>query len=126
MKDDYMKLLVAVVLIAIAGIAVYSIYTRRTDASKTKGYEVGQHSGGWLSALFDNAANIVDAGGRHTSSTVTATGNAISSIIATSKSGKYAESSYGYSDPKVDYGPYLLAGAMLITAGVVAALTLKK
>lgn len=129
MKDDYMKLLVAVVIIAIAGFLFYRIANAKMTTEK--GYK-GQSNpnakgvGGWWQGLWDNAANIVDAGGRHTSSAVTATGNAISSIIATSKTGKYAESGYGYSDPKTDYGPYILGGALLVTAGVVAAITLSK
>lgn len=128
MKDDYMKLLVAVVIIAVGGLAVWYLASSKMTPTE-KGYK-GQSKkggvGGWWQGLWDNAANIVDAGGRHTSSTVTATGNAISSIIATSKTGKYAESSYGYSDPRIDYGPYVLGGSLIVTAGVVATLVLIK
>ena len=122
-----MKLLVSVVIIAIAGFLLYRISFIKLNTKK--GYE-GQSKqggvGGWWQGLWDNAANILDAGGRHTAGTVTATGNAISSIIATSKTGKYAESKYGYADPKVDYGPYVLGGSLLVTAGVVAAIVLTK
>lgn len=129
MKDENMKLLVAVVVIAIAGFLFYRIANERLTAKK--GYEGQSKSenkgiGGWWSGLWDNAANIVDAGGRHTSSFVTSLGNTVSQIVATSKSGKYIYQEYGYSDPKTDYGPYILGGTLIIAAGVAAVLILKK
>lgn len=123
-KNDSITLIVLAIVLIVVGVLVYRLSTK--NSSQTKGYQTGQHSGGWLSALFDNAANIVDAGGRHTAGTVTATGNAIASIIATSKTGKYAEASYGYADPKTDYGPYIIGGVLVVTAGVVSALLLTK
>ena len=127
MKDDYMKLLVAVVIIAIAGFLFYRIANAKLTAQK--GYS-GQSKGtgkglGWWEGLWDNAANIVDAGGRHTSSFVTSLGNTVSQIIATNKSGKYIYQKYGYSDPKIDYGPYVLGGALILTAGVVVVIAHK-
>ena len=128
MKDDYMKLLVAVAVAAIAGFLLYRVSTLSNNTGK--GYE-GQSSGtgkglGWWEGLWDNAANIVDAGGRHTSSFVTSLGNTVSQIIATNKSGEYVYQQYGYSDPKTDYGPYVVAGALVLTAGVVTAVVLSK
>lgn len=125
MKDDTLKLLLVVSIILLAVIALAGI-TRRQQ----KGYQGQSRAesgvGGWWSGLWDNAANIVDAGGRHTSSFVTSLGNMITSIISTKKTGKAVFSEYGYSDPKIDYGPYLLAGAMVVTAGVVFAVALSK
>lgn len=128
MKDDTIKLIVVAFVLIIAGVAVYKISGNKPQ----KGYQ-GQSGGnasgvgGWWSGLWDNAGNIVDAGGRHTSAAVTSLGNAISSVIATSKSdGKAVFSEYGYSDPKPDYGPYILGGCLVIAAGVVAAIVLTK
>ena len=128
MKDDTIKLIVFVLVLLIAGIAVYKISGNKPH----KGYQ-GQSNpsakgvGGWWQGLWDNAANIVDAGGRHTAAATTSLGNAISSVIATSKSdGKAFYSEYGYSDPKPDYGPYVLGGSLIVAAGVVAAIVLAK
>lgn len=124
-----MKLLVAVVVVAIAGFLFYRIANAKMNTDKGyKGQSNPNSKGvsGWWQGLWDNAANIVDAGGRHTSSFVTSLGNTVSQIIASSKSGKYYYQEYGYSDPKTDYGPYVLGGALLLTAGVVAVIVLTK
>lgn len=122
--DERKKNIVLVVVCAVILLALFFAMSRKNE--KKRGYDIGNHQGGFLAALFDNGANIVDAGGRHTSSFVTALTNGVSSIIATKKSGKFYPAEYGYSDERPDYGPYVLAGAMVLTAGVIAALVLIK
>ncbi len=121
--DNKGNTLIALVLLSVVAVALL-LASRR---ERQKGYQgqTDSNSGFWNS-LWNNGANIVDAGGRHTSSFVTALTNGVSSIIATKKSGKYYPSEYGYSDPKVDYGHYVLGGALVLTAGVVAAIVLTK
>ena len=115
---------VVIILLAIilAGLSVlYFNLNRQQQQTETTG------SGGWWSGLWSNASNIVDSGGRHTAAAVTSLGNAISSVIATSKSdGNAVFSEYGYSDRPVNYGPYVLGGAFVIAAGVLAAIVLTR
>jgi hypothetical protein len=128
MKDNGIKILVVIAVLIIAAVAVYYISARASASNSQKGYQSGGGKSFWDS-LWNNAANIVDAGGRHTSATVTATGNAISSIIATSQTGdgRGVLAQYGYSnDDKQNYGPYVLGGALILTAGVVGAIILSK
>lgn len=115
-----------VLLAVLAVVAVLLLIAAKNEAAQ-KGYqEQTDSNAGFWNSLWNNAANIVDAGGRHTSSFVTSLTNGVSSIIATKKSGKFYPAGYGYSDPKVNYGPYVLGGAMVLTAGVVAAFVLTK
>lgn len=126
MKEDRTTLLVVGAVFLFVIIALW-----RVSAQKPNGYQ-GQSSGnqtgvgGWWSGLWDNAANIVDAGGRHTSSFVTSLGNTVSQIIATNKSGRYIYQNYGYSDKKTDYGPYIFGGTVIVAAVVAIALIIKK
>lgn len=120
------KALVIIALLVSAVILAVVMY-RNGQASSAKGYQ-GQGGKGFWDTLWNNAANIVDAGGRHTASTVTATTNGIASIIATAqaKNGKAILSSYGYTDEKPDYGPYIVAGGIVVAAGIAATIALKK
>lgn len=122
MKDNKtLWILLALVLVAAVIAIVYGTRQRQQPQTKTTG------TGGWWSNLWSNAANIVDAGGRHTAAATTSLGNAISSVIATSKSdGKAVFSEYGYSDRPVNYGPYVLGAGFVIAAGVLAAIVLTK
>ena len=123
MKDNKtLWILLALVMIAAAIAIMYGTRSnRQQQQTKTTG------TGGWWSGLWSNASNIVDSGGRHTAAAVTSLGNAISSVIATSKSdGKAVFSEYGYSDRPVNYGPYVLGGAFVIAAGVLAAIVLTR
>lgn len=117
---------ILIIVLAISAVVAVVLLTRKTPkgyAGQSTGNQEGV--GGWWSGLWDNAANILDAGGRHTSSFVTSIGNTVSQIMATKNSGKYVEQSYGYSDEK-NYGPYVLAGALIIAASVAGVLILKK
>ena len=126
MEDKTITSLISLVVVLFVLLAAgYAVSKIDVAQKKKRGYEGNGGSGFWGS-LWNNAANIVDAGGRHTAAAVTSTGNAISSIIATSKTGKAAFSQYGYSDEKQNYGPYVLGGALIVTAGVVAAIVLTK
>lgn len=123
MKDNKtLWILLALVMVAAVIAIVYGTRkNRQQQQTKTTG------TGGWWSDLWSNAANIVDAGGRHTAAATTSLGNAISSVIATSKSdGKPYYSQYGYSNPDVNYGPYVLGAGFVIAAGVIAAIVLTK
>lgn len=123
MKDNKtLWILLALVMVAAVIAIVYGTRSNRQQPqTKTTG------TGGWWSDLWSNAANIVDAGGRHTAAATTSLGNAISSVIATSKSdGKAYYSQYGYSNPNVNYGPYVLGAGFVIAAGVLAAIVLTK
>ena len=122
MKDDTIKILL---ILAAVALSLYAISKITANSEKKRGYE-GNGGGSFWTSLWNNAANIVDAGGRHTAGTVTATGNAISSIIATSKYGKASYAQYGYADEKQNYGPYVLGGAILLAAGVTAAVLISK
>jgi len=115
-----------VLLAVLAVVAVLLLVAAKNEAAQ-KGYhgQTDSNAGFWNS-LWNNAANIVDAGGRHTSAFVTSLGNTVSSIIATKQSGKFQPSQYGYSDKKLNYGPYILGSALLIAAVVVLALLIKK
>lgn len=115
-----------VLLVVLAIVAVLLLVAAKNEAAQ-KGYQ-GQtdSNAGFWNSLWNNAANIVDAGGRHTSSFVTSLGNTVSSIIATKQSGKFQPSQYGYSDKKLNYGPYIIGSALLIAAVVVLALLIKK
>lgn len=116
-------ILLALVMIAAAIAIVYGTRSNRQQQQQPK----TTGTGGWWSDLWDNAANIVDAGGRHTAAATTSLGNAISSVIATSKSdGRPYYSQYGYSNPNVNYGPYVLGAGFVIAAGVLAAIVLTK
>lgn len=123
MKDNKtMWILLALVMVA-AVIAI--VYVTRSNRQQPQTKTTG--TGGWWSDLWSNAANIVDAGGRHTAAATTSLGNAISSVIATSKSdGKAVFSEYGYSDRPVNYGPYVLGAGFVIAAGVLTAIVLTK
>lgn len=124
--DGTKKTLVIIALL-IAAVVLSVVVYRAGQSSSGKGYEGNGGKGFWES-LWNNAANIVDAGGRHTASTVTSTTNGIASIIATAqaKNGRAVFSRYGYSDEKPDYGPYIIGGAVVLAAGVVAAVSLSK
>lgn len=125
MKDNTTALIIGSALVVAAVIAAVAL----TSKKQQKGYQ-GQSSGkegGFWSGLWNNAANIVDAGGRHTSSFVTSLGNTIVSIKATEKgSGKGVFSEYGYSDPEYDKGPYILGGALILATAIVAAIIITK
>lgn len=116
-----------IVLLAVLAVVAVLLLIAAKNESAQKGYQ-GQtdSNAGFWNSLWNNAANIVDAGGRHTSSFVTSLGNTVSSIIATKQSGKFQPSQYGYSDQKLNYGPYILGSALLIAAVVVLALLIKK
>lgn len=120
MKDNKtMWILLALVMVAAVIAVVYGTRQRQQQPAQTG----TANAGGWWSGLWSNAANIVDAGGRHTAAATTSLGNAISSVIATSKSdGKAYYSQYGYSNPNVNYGPYVLGAGFVIAAGVLAAI----
>lgn len=124
MKDNKtLWILLALVLVVAVIAVVYGARQRQQQPAQTG----TANAGGWWSGLWSNAANIVDAGGRHTAAATTSLGNAISSVIATSKSdGKAVFSEYGYSDRPVNYGPYVLGAGFVIAAGVVAAIILTK
>lgn len=124
MKDNKtLWILLALVMVAAVIAVVYGTRQRQQQPAQTG----TANAGGWWSGLWSNAANIVDAGGRHTAAATTSLGNAISSVIATSKSdGKAYYSQYGYSNPNVNYGPYVLGAGFVIAAGVLAAIVLTK
>lgn len=124
MKDNKtLWILLALVMVAAAIAIVYGTRSNRQQQQQTG----TTGTGGWWSGLWSNASNIVDSGGRHTAAAVTSLGNAISSVIATSKSdGNAVFSEYGYSDRPVNYGPYVLGGAFVIAAGVLAAIVLTR
>lgn len=124
MKDNKtLWILLALVMVAAVIAIVYGTRKNRQQQQQTR----TTGTGGWWSDLWSNAANIVDAGGRHTAAATTSLGNAISSVIATSKSdGNAYYSQYGYSNPKVNYGPYVLGAGFVIAAGVLAAIVLTK
>lgn len=124
MKDNKtLWILLAFVLVVAVIAVVYGTRQRQQQPAQTG----TANAGGWWSGLWSNAANIVDAGGRHTAAAVTSLGNAISSVIATSKSdGNAVFSEYGYSDRPVNYGPYVLGGAFVVAAGVLAAIVLTR
>lgn len=125
MKDNKtMWILLALVMVAAVIAIVYGTRRNRQQQQQQTGTT---GTGGWWSDLWSNAANIVDAGGRNTSAATTSLGNAISSVIATSKSdGKAYYSQYGYSNPNINYGPYVLGAGFVIAAGVLAAIVLTK
>lgn len=125
MKDNKTLWILLALVLVVAVIAV--VYGTRSNRQQQPAQTGTANAGGWWSGLWSNATNIVDAGGRHTAAAVTSLGNAISSVIATSKSdGEAVFSEYGYSDRPVNYGPYVLGGAFVIAAGVVAAIVLTK
>lgn len=128
MKDNKtLWILLALVLVVAVIAVVYGTRYNHQQRQQQPAQTGTANSGGWWSGLWSNAANIIDAGGRHTAAATTSLGNAISSVIATSKSdGKAVFSEYGYSDRPVNYGPYVLGGAFVIAAGVVAAIVLTK
>mgnify|MGYP003287189040 FL=1 len=116
-----------ILLLSVLSVVAVLLLVAAKNGKVQKGYSGQTDSGsGFWNSLWNNAANIVDSGGRHTSSFVTSLTNGVSSIIATKNSGKFYPSQYGYSDQRQDYGPYVLAGAMVLTAGVIAALVLIK
>lgn len=125
MKNDNLTIIIVLCVLLLAGLAIYRITQKQPKGYRGQSSENGKGLG-WWEGLWNNAANIVDAGGRHTSSFVTSLGNTVSQIVATSKSGKYVYQKYGYSDPETDYGSYLLGGAIVIAAGVVAAIVLSR
>ena len=113
------------IVCSILVVVILVFYLARVyNESREKEYQSNGGNGFWES-LFNNAANIVDAGGRHTAAATTSLGNAISSVIATSK-GDTTLSRYGYAEQKIDYGPYILGAGIVAAAGVVAAVTLTK
>lgn len=116
MKDRTILITVVIVLI-VAVAAVGGLWY----ASKAKADQAKYSAKGWLQSLFNNGADILDSAGRLTTSPITATGNAISSIIATSKSdGRGVMAQYGYSDkPQANYGPWIVAGSVVVLAGIV-------
>ena len=126
--NDNKALWIILAVVAVIAVVVVAVSSgKKTTNSNTEKNTSSGGVGGWWSGLWGNAANIVDSGGRHTADATTSLGNAISSIIATSKSdGKAVFAEYGYSDPKINYGPYVLGGAAVIAAGVVAAIFLTK
>lgn len=127
MKDNKTLWILLAVVLAVAVVAVVSVSGKKTTNSNTEKTNAQGTAGGWWSGLWGNASNIIDSGGRHTAAATTSLGNAISSIIATSKSdGKAVFAEYGYSDPKINYGPYFVGGALIITAGVIAAIVLTR
>lgn len=116
MKDKYIILIVVGVLVLFAAYMGSLWLTSKSKADQAK-----YSSQSWLGSLFNNASDIFDSIGRTTTSPITAFGNAISSIIATSKSdGQGVFAAYGYSDKKeTNYGPYIIAGAAILLAGVI-------
>lgn len=125
MRDNNTLWILFALVLVVAVIAV--VYGKRNNTQQQPAQTGTANAGGWWSGLWSNAANILDSGGRHTAAATTSLGNAISSVIATSKSdGKAVFSQYGYSDRPVNYGPYVLGGAFVIAAGVVAAIVLAK
>jgi uncharacterized membrane protein YebE (DUF533 family) len=121
-KNFVIQLVILVVIIAAIGIAAYKSYEYSKE-EKTDKYK----STGWLGSLFDNAAEMLDAGGRHSTSLTTSFGNAIVSIIATAKSdGTPYFSEYGYSDKKVNYGPYVVTGLGIFAVAVIAIILINK
>lgn len=124
MKQDNLIWILIVVAAAILSFIV--IRSRRTTVQVNTAAANTSQRGFWDS-LFSNAADIIDSGGRHTASATTSLGNAIVSIIATSKSdGRPYFSEYGYSNKPQDNGPYIIAGSVILTAGIIAVLLLKK
>lgn len=122
-KNFVLKIVILVVIIAAIGIVAYKSYEYSKE-EKTDKYK----STGWLGSLFDNAAEILDAGGRHSTSLTTSFGNAVVSIIATAKSdnGTPYFSEYGYSDKKVNYGPYVVTGLGIFAVAVIAIMLISK
>lgn len=116
-----------IVLLAVLAFVAVLLLIAAKNENAPNGYQgQTQSNSGFWNSLWNNAANIVDAGGRHTASFVTSLGNTVSSIIATKKSGKFYPSDFGYSDKQLNYGPYILGGSLLVVTGVVAAIVLIK
>ena len=116
MKDRTVILIIVAVLVVFAACAGALWLTARSKADTAK-----YSAKNWLQSLFNNGSDILNSAGRLTTSPITATGNAISSIIATSKSdGQGVFAQYGYSDPqKTNYGPWIVAGSVVLLAGLV-------
>lgn len=121
-QDNLIWILVIIAVTITAFIIVRS--SRKTEQENT----ANTSQRGFWDSLFSNAADIIDSGGRHTSSATTSLGNAITSIIATSRAedGTVYYSPYGYSNKPQDNGPYIIAGSVILTAGIIAVLLLKK
>lgn len=113
MKDSSKTIIIISLLVA--AIVAAMLIWRAGQRSSGDGYK-GQGGKGIWDTLFNNAANIVDASGRMTASTNTSLGNAISSIVATAKSGKASYAPYGYSDKTQDYSPYIIGGALVLAS----------
>lgn len=118
------KTLVILSVLVAAIIAAVLIW-RSGQQAAGQGYK-GQGGNGLWDSLFNNGANIIDSSGRMMAAVPTSIGNAISSIVATAKTGRGDYAQYGYSEQKVNYGPYILVGAVVVTAGFVAAVSLSK
>lgn len=117
MKTGNKLFIVALALIAAAVVCVVALASYSKNRANTAKYSAN----GWLQSLFNNGSDILDSAGRLTTSPITATGNAISSIIATSKSdGELRAAEYGYADKKpVNYGPYVIAGSVILLTGII-------
>lgn len=113
MKDKTVILIIVVAAVLAAGAGLLYL------TSKAKADQAKYSSKSWLQSLFNNGAEIVDAGGRHTSSFVTSLTNGIASIMATKNQSKAVFSEYGYSDNKKNYLPWIVAGAAVVTAAII-------
>lgn len=123
-------LIIAIVLIVVAAGVAMLIARSKNQKYSNKGYQdATDGKGGFWGSLFGNAANGAESLGRNQASTITSLGNAISSIIATSKSDGDAKFAYyDYADPynatpynqKYNYGPYIAVGVVALAIAAMA------
>lgn len=118
-KTKTLIVLAAVVLAAVVGVVIY----RSGKNSSGKGYQ-GQGGDGFWGSLFNNGANIVDASGRLLSSFTTSIGNAVVATRTSKTSGQANYASYGYADEK-DFGPYVIAGSVILATIIAVAIISK-
>ena len=129
MKENKGLVIAIVLVVVAAGVALLVVRSKNQKYSN-KGYQdATDGKGGFWGSLFGNAANGSDALGRNQASTITSLGNAISAIIATSKSDGDAKFAYyDYADPynatpynqKYNYGTSISVGVVALAIAAMA------